>query len=190
MELADPSTFARAYREHAGSVYAAALRITQDPGQAQDVVQDVFLRLWRNPARFDARRGELGSYLRLMARSRALDLLREGQAAGRARDRLVAVAGVGEQSRSGSDRGGPAAVAERNATRGTVHAALHGLPEAQREALVLAYWGGLTAHEISRRTGAPLGTIKSRMRLGLARLRRELPIDGGEAVAPATARAA
>ncbi|HEV2770561.1 MAG TPA: sigma factor, partial [Solirubrobacteraceae bacterium] len=77
MQLTDSATFASAYREHAGSVYAAALRITQDPAQAQDVAQDVFLRLWRKPTRFDARRGELGAYLRLMARSRALDLRRE-----------------------------------------------------------------------------------------------------------------
>ena len=76
-------TFSRVYDDHARSVHGAALRILGDPAQAQDVTQDVFLRLWRRP-RFDARRGELGSYLRLMARSRALDLCREGQAAGRA----------------------------------------------------------------------------------------------------------
>src|ERR687898_3394447 len=92
-DLSDPAVFERAYDEHSRSVYAAAYRILGNPAQAQDVVQDVFLRIWRRPRTFDAGRGELGSYLRMMARSRALDLWREGQAAGRASDRLkVAVA--------------------------------------------------------------------------------------------------
>src|SRR6188474_3557936 len=88
MDLADPATFARAFEQHERAVYGAALRILNNPAQAHDVVQDVFLRVWRRPGSFDARRGELGSYLRMMARSRALDLWREGQAAGRASDRL------------------------------------------------------------------------------------------------------
>ncbi|MEA2438459.1 MAG: hypothetical protein QOF65_3015, partial [Thermoleophilaceae bacterium] len=91
MELQDPATYARVYETHHRGVHAAALRILQNPAQAQDVTQDVFLRVWRTPQKFDARRGELGSYLRLMARSRALDLWREGQAAGRAGDRLKLV---------------------------------------------------------------------------------------------------
>src|SRR3712207_5716114 len=96
MDLHDPETYARVYDEHSRGVYGAALRITQNAAQAQDVTQDVFLRVWRNPEKFDARRGELGSYLRLMARSRALDLWREGQAAGRATDRLKVVVGQDE----------------------------------------------------------------------------------------------
>ena len=81
--------FARVYDEHSPAVYRAAYGFVRDATLAQDVTQDVFLRLWRRPRTFDAGRGELGSYLRLMARSRALDLWREGQAAGRAGDRLV-----------------------------------------------------------------------------------------------------
>ena len=90
--LSHPRDFERAYDEHGRSVYAAALRILGSPAQAQDVTQDVFLRLWRKPESFDARRGGLGPYLRLMARSRALDLWREGQAAGRMTDRMVLAA--------------------------------------------------------------------------------------------------
>src|ERR687890_2150426 len=96
LDLSDPSQFRQAYDEHSRGVYAAALRILGNSTQAQDVVQDVFLRVWRRPRAFDARRGELGSYLRLMARSRALDLWREGQAAGRASDRLKVVVGMSE----------------------------------------------------------------------------------------------
>ena len=87
-DLSDPAVFGRAYDEHARSVYAVAYRVLGNAAQAQDVVQDVFLRIWRRPRTFDAGRGELGAYLRMMARSRALDLWREGQAAGRASDRL------------------------------------------------------------------------------------------------------
>ena len=169
LDLTDPTTFERAYDEHARGVYAAALRILGNPAQAQDVVQDVFLRVWRRPGSFDARRGELGSYLRLMARSRALDLWREGQAAGRASDRLKLVA-VGDEGRV-DER--PSAAAERDDERAAVRKALHRLPGPQREAVVLAYWGGLTADEIARRSRVPLGTAKSRIRLGVARLRDE-----------------
>src|SRR3954467_10227383 len=87
-DLADPPTFSHVYDEHARAVYGAALRILGNRAQAQDVTQDVFLKLWRSPRRFDPGRGELGSYLRLMARSRALDVYRGAQGAGRASDRM------------------------------------------------------------------------------------------------------
>jgi RNA polymerase sigma-70 factor, ECF subfamily len=175
MNLADPATFARAFEQHERAVYHAALRIVASPAQAQDVVQDVFLRVWRRPEAFDARRGDLGSYLRMMARSRALDLWREGQAAGRASDRLQLVVDAGPPPVE------PAAAAEHDATRTTVVDALRRLPEPQREALVLAYWGGLTAGEIADHERVPLGTAKSRIRLGLARLRQECPALAHEA---------
>jgi len=165
----DPQAFSRLYDEHARGVYGAALKILGDHAQAQDVTQDVFLRLWRRPGAYDARRGQLGPYLRLMARSRALDLWREGQAAGRMGDRLKVVASVAEERVEEA----PAPAAERDEARGLVRNALRALPEPQREAIVLAYWGGMTADEIASRASVPLGTAKSRIRLGLARLREE-----------------
>ena len=141
------------------------MRILGNAAQAHDVVQDVFLRVWRRPSAFDARRGEIGSYLRLMARSRALDLWREGQAAGRASDRLKIVESTGVGRRRGHAR---RRCSSATTTRETVREALQQLPEPQREALVLAYWGGLTADEIARREHVPLGTAKSRIRLGMA----------------------
>ena len=171
MDLSDPTAFSRMYDDHARSVYGAALRILNDSARAQDVVQDVFLRVWRNPSRFDARRGELGSYLRLMARSRALDVYREGQAAGRARDKMQVVATTEEIVR-GDDR--PSAIVEREEDGSVLRAALKRLPDNQREALVLAYWGGMTADEIAQKSGVPLGTAKSRIRLGMAKLRAEV----------------
>lgn len=169
LDLSDPVVFQRVYDEQSRGVYAAAFRITGNATQAQDVVQDVFMRVWRRPASFDSKRGDLGSYLRLMARSRALDLWREGQAAGRASDRLKVVV-AHEETRPG-DR--PAVAAEQEAEREVVRAALRTLPDTQREALVLAYWGGLTADQIAQRSDVPLGTAKSRIRLGLAKLREE-----------------
>src|SRR5215203_6782387 len=88
---APPPTFAEVYAEHRRGVYATALRVLGRPCEAEDVTQEVFVKFWRSPERFDPRRGEIGSYLRLMARSRSLDLLRHEQADGRARDRLKAV---------------------------------------------------------------------------------------------------
>ncbi len=186
LDLSDPQEFQQAYDEHGRGVYAAALRILGNPAQAQDVVQDVFLRVWRRPRAFDERRGELGSYLRLMARSRALDLWREGQAAGRMRDKLELV--VAQEEQRVEER--PSAAVERGEDREAVRDALRRLPESQREALVLAYWGGMTADQIAKRSGVPLGTAKSRIRLGLAKLRDEVEdVFGDLADAPAGAPA-
>src|SRR4051795_3137970 len=140
MDLSDPQTFRQVFEDHERGVHAAAMRILGNAAQAQDVVQDVFLRVWRRPESFDAGRGELGSYLRLMARSRALDLWREGQAAGRASDRLKVVVGGAEPR--GEEA--PAAAPEADDARESVRDALRRLPESQREALVLAHRGGGT----------------------------------------------
>jgi RNA polymerase sigma-70 factor, ECF subfamily len=172
MDLSHPATFARVYDEHGPSVYGAALRVLGNPAAAQDVAQDVFLRLWRRPNAFDSGRGDLGAYLRLMARSRALDLWRSAQAAGRATDRLKITTGRDEDRPEEQ----PAPSVERDEERRVVRHALQALPESQREAVVLAYWGGLTAGEIAARSGVPVGTAKSRVRLGLQRMRAELGV--------------
>ena len=168
MNLHDPADFARAYDEHARVVYATAYRVLNDAALAQDVVQDVFLRVWRRPEAFDASRGSLATYLRLIARSRAVDLWREHQAAARASDRLRSEAEVAVDSQADAP---PSLGAERADDAAAVRAAVAQLPEPQREAVVLAYWGGLTAEQIAARTGIPLGTAKSRLRLALGRLR-------------------
>src|SRR5215211_1512330 len=133
MDLSDPQTFRQAFEEHERGVHAAAMRILNNAAQAQDVVQDVFLRLWRRPGTFDSSGGE----------ARVED--------------------------------SPVAATERDDSRASVREALRQLPEPQREALVLAYWGGLTADQIAEREHVPLGTAKSRIRLGLQKLRQEFP---------------
>src|SRR3954451_15926066 len=139
-DLRDHAAFSRAYAQHARSVHAAALAVLHDHARAQDVVQDVFLRLWRRPEAFDMRRGALGPYLRVMARSRALDVLREGRAPARVSDRL----------RRATERLEPALDARLAPERHDLRRAVRGLPDGQREAVVLTYWAGLTAEEGAR----------------------------------------
>jgi RNA polymerase sigma-70 factor (ECF subfamily) len=127
----------------------------------------VFLRLWLHPDRFDERRGELGSYLALMGRSRALDLARSEAAATRATDRLTAAV---EADPPRSER--PDERVEANERATGIRAAVARLPKRQREAVALAFWAGLPAREIAARTGVPLGTARSRLRLGLEKLER------------------
>jgi RNA polymerase sigma-70 factor, ECF subfamily len=138
-----------------------ALGVLGDPARAQDVVQDVFLRLWRRPETFDMRRGALGPYLRVMARSRAIDLRRESRANERIEDRLRVRAARDEAAPD------PRLAPERHDLRLAVRA----LPDGQREAVALTYWAGLTAEEVARHAGVPVGTAKSRVRLGVMRLR-------------------
>ena len=168
-EGGDVAGFQNAYDQYAAAVFATAYRVLGDASRAQDVVQEVFLVLWRDPERYDPSRASLGSYLGLVARSRALDLWREAQVAGRATERMRLLAGREE----GRVDDLPPAATERRHTQAVVQRALMRLPELRREAIVLAYWAGLTAEQIARSTGAPLGTIKSRIRLGLLRLREE-----------------
>ena len=160
-DLRDHAVFSRAYAQHARAVHAAAMGVLHDHARAQDVVQDVFLRLWRRPEAFDMRRGALGPYLRVMARSRALDLHRESRASDRVGDRL----------RLATDRLEQAPDARLAPERHDLRVALRALPPGQREAVVLTYWAGLTAEEVARHADVPLGTAKSRVRLGVRRLR-------------------
>jgi RNA polymerase sigma-70 factor, ECF subfamily len=165
----DAGEFEQLYDQHSGRLLGLAYRVLSDVGLAQDVVQDVFLGLWRDPTRFDARRGPIGPYLRMVTRSRALDLLRESQVAGRAKDRMFSLA----KAEEGPAELRPALAAERHARSVVVRRALMRLPDAQREAIVLAYWGGLTAEQIAVSSSIPLGTVKSRIRLGVLKLREQ-----------------
>lgn len=177
--LSAPADFAQLYDEHAATVYATAHRILRDDARTQDVVHDVFLSLWHRPERFDASRGQVGVYLRLVARSRALDTWRRGEAAGRARARLASLDATAHPRVDEL----PAESAEPCDDAARVRASIARLPQAQREAIVLAYWGDLTVEQVARHMDIPLGTAKSRVRLGLARLRDELE-HGGAPTAP------
>src|SRR5436190_23110398 len=136
-ELHEVAAFERLYEQHARGVFCVACRVLGDPTQAQDVVQDVFLGLWRDPSRFDERRGPIGHYLRMVARSKALDIWREAQVAGRAKDRMRALAEASE----GPIDSRPVAAAEQHVGEAAVRRALMKLTDVQREAIVLTYCG-------------------------------------------------
>jgi RNA polymerase sigma-70 factor, ECF subfamily len=163
-----PERLEAAYTDHRDLVVAAAHAVLRDRGLAEDVAQDVFERLWRHGG-WDPARGPLVPYLRLVARSRALDVLRSRAAADRTRERCVA-ADRPAAAHEPADEGAARRLDERR-----VRAAVRALPHAQREAVALTYWGGLSTAEVADATAAPHGTAKSRVRLGVQRLRDELP---------------
>ena len=160
------------YDRYRSMAYAIALRITADPGTAEDVVQDAFLGAWRNAARYADSRGSVRTWLLAIVHHRAIDAVR--------RRRPTA-----ELPQTDADS--PAALTlpdiwpevAGNLDRATIVAALDGLSAVQREAIELAYFGGLTQQEIAASTGTPLGTVKSRVRLGLLALRSALGENGG-----------
>jgi RNA polymerase sigma-70 factor (ECF subfamily) len=171
-DLRDPHTFERAYKEHRARAFAAALGVLRDPAAAEDVVQDVFAQLWRRPRAFDSKRGLLRSYITMMARSRAVDRWRTQTARDAAVERLAATAGEPRHEQSADER-----AIERESSAHVV-SILHRLPPPQREAVLLAYGKELTAREIAEVMGVPLGTAKSRVRLGLEKM-RETAEDAG-----------
>lgn len=162
--LRDPEVFGAVYRNHLRRAVLAARRVLGDDSRAEDAAQDVFLRLWRNPGGYDAARGDLGAYVSVMARSRAIDLWRSERSLDRATERL------GTVSVRSAEPPDPEEIMLREDRGTTLRTAMKALPESQREALVLAHWGGLTMAEIATVTGVPLGTVKGRLRLGLEKL--------------------
>jgi RNA polymerase sigma-70 factor (ECF subfamily) len=161
------TTFETIYAQHAAEVHRAAHAILRDAALAEDVVQEVFERVWRGSG-YDERRGPLGPYLTMLARSRVLDSWRRTRAAERVQHRLESQAGT---LPAGTHE--PEASLVRAAEHGRARAAVRRLPDEQRKAIGLVYWGGLSAAELAAVDGVPLGTAKSRVRLGLAKLSRD-----------------
>jgi RNA polymerase sigma-70 factor, ECF subfamily len=169
LNLGDPEQYDLAYRTHRQRVRAAAQRIVTDAATAEDVTQEVFLRLWLRPDLFDARRGSLAAFLCVMARSRALDRIRAEGALDRARHRLAEYRALEPVTGEAPDT----ALVRQDESE-ELHRALLKLPETQREAVALAYGRGLNSVEIARRTHVGRATARSRLRLGLGKLRAEL----------------
>ena len=161
----DREAFGRFYDAFAGAAFGLIRRVLRDPAAAEDVLQEVFWQVWREADRYDPRRGSPEAWLIMRAKTRAIDRLRSI----RRRDKTF-VGLVDEAIARPDDRAAPnpGVAAEE---RGLVQRALGQLPPAQRRVIELAFFEGLTQTEIAARLGEPLGTVKTRARLGLERLR-------------------
>jgi RNA polymerase sigma-70 factor (ECF subfamily) len=161
---------AEAYRRHAGAAYALARRLLWDGAVAEEVVQEVFLKLWHDPERFDGSRGTLRSFLLAQTHSRAVDLLRSETARRRREEREARI--TAEAGYDVEHEVGDMVIAEH------VREALGDIPEAERRPIELTYFGGHSYREVALLLGEPEGTVKSRIRAGLKRMHRSLSAAG------------
>lgn len=171
------------YERFRRPAFALARRILADDVLAEDVLQEVFLAVWRDPAAFDRSRGSVASWLLTMVHHKAVDAVRREESHRRrqARAEEDLARSVPTAARDVEDEVLARGVSER------VRVVLDGLPAPQREALTLAYYGGYTQREVAALTGAPLGTVKTRMLAGMRRLREELSEHAGGRSAGGTA---
>lgn len=167
MARRDGDALASLYDAHARSVYALAVRIVGEPGDAEDVVQAVFAQAWEQSSRYDASRATVAGWLMMMARARAIDRLRARKARPDTGARV-------EMPEPASDEPMPDAMLVTAEASARVLTALRGLSDPLRVPLELAYYEGLSQSTIAARLGQPLGTVKTRMRTALATLRHAL----------------
>ena len=153
------------YDRYGRLVYTIALRITGDRETAEEVVQDIFQSIWQTAGSFRPDVGAFSSWLLGIARHRAIDATRSKRERARAREQIL-----DENVPAGEEASLDSAIAQR-LLRSSIREALAALPLNQRQAIELAYYGGLTRIEIATRLSAPLGTVKTRLRLGLLKLR-------------------
>ena len=150
------------YSRHANRIYSVALRVLRDPSSAEDVLQEIFMQIWRNPTTFIATRGSLEGWLSVITRNRAIDVIRKRRPSELVDDLQL------------PSRQNLLAEVEHSVTLDRVKPVLATLPHEQRRALELAFFQGLTHSEIAKETGAPLGTVKTRIRVALLTLGKTL----------------
>ena len=159
LRAGDQQALSVLYDRYSSVVYGVALRILQDTGAAEDLLQDIFLQLWRKPDAFDSSRGSLGAWLAVIARNRSIDRLRQRRPESDIEDCVIA---------SSTDLRDET---ERSLVIEKVRVVMNEMSPDQRTAMELAFFEGLTHTEIAEKTGEPLGTIKTRIRSGLQMLR-------------------
>jgi RNA polymerase sigma-70 factor (ECF subfamily) len=158
----DEQAMAEVFDRYGGMVYSVALRVLNDPGQAEDVMQEILFQLWRKPDAFVQGRGSLGGWLLVMARNRAIDKIRRRKPTDSPDDVVL------------ESKTNLASETERNLLMEKVRGVLKNLPLEQQTSLELAYFEGLSHSEIAEKTGDALGTVKTRIRLALIGLRKAL----------------
>jgi RNA polymerase sigma-70 factor, ECF subfamily len=156
----DERALAALYDRYSQVVYSVALRVLGDTTQAEDILQEIFMQIWRNPQTFDSSRGSLAAWLSVIARHRAIDHLRRRRPETDIEEVIISADTNLDQ------------IAEKNLTLNRVRSAVETLPPEQRKPLEMAFFEGLTHVEIAAKTGEPLGTIKTRIRSALITLRK------------------
>lgn len=164
----DVQAFEALYDRHGNLAYSVALKILADVQAAEDVVQEVFLRVWRKPHYYDTARGRFVTWLLSVTRNRAID---EQRSRGRRQRFEVGSEPLDGEGPPGHESDDPALAAVLADERSAIRGALSGLPPEQRSAIELAYYKGLTQQEIAQTLGEPLGTVKTRIRLGMQKMR-------------------
>jgi len=162
IQSGDQDAMARFFDRYSSMVYSVALRVLKDPGEAEDVVQEIFIQVWKNPAAFVSGKGSLGGWLVVVARNRAIDMLRRRRPA----DPIELFALPSATNLANE--------AERSVLMEKIRGAMLALPIEQQKSVELAFFGGLSHSEIAEKTGDPLGTVKTRIRLALLSLRKVL----------------
>jgi RNA polymerase sigma-70 factor, ECF subfamily len=165
----DRNAFSEFYDLYASLLFSIAVKILNDPKEAEDVLQEVFVQIWEKAGTFDPRLGKPAGWATTLARNKAIDRLR----ASHRRSRLIDDATAELAPAAGDSPGANEAVFGREKS-GLIRSAVAGLPVDQRQAIELAFFGGLTQNEISDRLREPLGTIKARIRRGMLKLRDQL----------------
>jgi RNA polymerase sigma-70 factor (ECF subfamily) len=156
----DERAMSTLYERYSRVVYSVALRVLNDPASAEDILQEIFMQIWRNPDSFSAARGSLGGWLAVVSRNRSIDALRRKRPSTSLDDVILA---------SSTNL---ASEAERNSLIERARGVIATLPSEQRKTLEMAYFDGLTHSEIAEMTGDPLGTVKTRIRSALMTLRK------------------
>ena len=156
----DDHAMASLFDRYSKVVYSVALRVLRDPSAAEDVLQEVFMQIWRNPDSFTAAKGSLGGWLAVVSRNRSIDSLRRKRPSTNLEDVVLA------------SSYNLAAEAERNTLMELARTVIVKLPKEQRKTLEMAFFDGLTHSEIAEMTGDPLGTVKTRIRSALLTMRK------------------